>query len=167
MRLVRFIVRMLGEPGRRWRRREDERLRQDDLYASTANRDALLDAERDDVRNRERTVQVVGPPVSSDGVAWDDEQVEYWHDGRATVTLKHRVARRCDCGALIAGETRILGTCSHCSRILCSAQGCGGARCLVCGSMVCPRHAFTSGGHTFCPRHRLQGLGLRLWEVVK
>jgi hypothetical protein len=52
MRLVRFIVRMLGEPGRRWRRREDERLRQDDLYASTANRDALLDAERDDVRNR-------------------------------------------------------------------------------------------------------------------
>ena len=165
-RLVRLIIRMLEEPGRRARARDDALLRQEDLYASGVNREALLDAQRDDVRNRERTVHVVGPRASSDGVAWDDEQVEYWHDGRATVTLKHRVTRRCDCGALIAGDTRILGTCSHCSRILCSADGCS-ARCESCGALVCKRHALAFGDRTFCPRHRLRGLGLRIWELIK
>jgi hypothetical protein len=142
------------------------RLRQEDIYSSAADRGALLDAGRDDVRNRERSVQVVGPPVSSDGVAWDDEQVEYWRDGKATVTLKHRVARRCDCGAIISGDAKILGTCSHCSRILCNAEGCS-ARCQAWGALVCREHAFSFGDHTFCPRHRLNGLRLRLWEVIK
>lgn len=148
-------------------RARSRRLWQEDLYASASDRDALLDADRDDVRNRERTVQVVGPPVSSDGVAWDDEQIEYWHDERATVTLKLRVTRLCDCGAAIAGETRILGTCSRCARILCNAEGCSGGRCERCGEILCRRHAHAFGDHTFCPRHLLQGLGLRLLEAVK
>ncbi len=164
----RFIV-YLAAVIRAMRGRDARRQRQwqEQLFGSTAGTDALLDAQRDDVRNRERTIQVVGPRASSDGVTWDDEQVEYWHDGRATVTLKHRVARRCDCGALIAGDTRILGTCSFCSQILCSAEGCGGARCEACGALVCRQHAFAFGDHTFCPRHRLNGLKVRMWELIK
>jgi hypothetical protein len=140
--------------------------RQEDLYDSTADRDALLNADQDDVRTRERTIHTVGPAVSADGVAWDEEQLDIWHEDKESIKLKHRVNRRCDCGTLIAGDTRILGTCSRCSCIVCNTEGCA-SRCERCGSLVCKSHAVTLGEHVFCTRHIVNGIGLWLWERVK
>jgi hypothetical protein len=146
--------------------RNVSRRRQEDLYASSRDREDDAAAVRQRGGTRTRNVQVIGPPASSDGVGFDQEEVVYMSGDMVHTRVKYDGFRRCDCGAVLGFGNSVLGTCAVCGRVTCKQQGCS-ARCERCGALVCRRHAFTLGAHTFCPRHRINGLGLRLWEMVK
>jgi hypothetical protein len=131
-----------------------------------AGKDELLEPFREGTGHRMREVHVIGPPASSDGIGWDLEQVDYMEDQRVQTSVKYRQARRCDCGALLDYKNSVLGTCSLCSRVVCKQEGCS-ARCERCGVLVCARHVVRIHKHNFCTRHKLYGLWLCFWGLLK
>lgn len=148
------------------RRRTRSHRWQEELYDSMADKDELLEPFQEGTGHRQREVHVIGPTASSDGIGWDQELVEYMDDQRVQTSVTYRQARRCDCGAVLAYDNSVLGTCRACSRVVCKQEGCA-ARCERCGVLVCARHAVRIREHTFCPRHRFYGLWLCFWGLLK
>jgi len=142
------------------------RWRQEDIYESSASKHELVEPLREGTGTRKREVHAIGPWASSDGVGWDKERVEYVDGQRVQTTVEYSQARRCDCGAVLAYQNYVLGTCRICSRVVCKHEGCA-ARCDRCGALVCTRHCVHIGEHTFCTRHRAYGLWMRFWGVLK
>jgi len=140
--------------------------RREDLYSSMENKEEFLESLRNAGGERKRVVHEVGPLASSDGTSWDEERIVYWDRERAIQNvIEHRHTRRCDCGAILAYENHILGTCMVCGGIVCQSEGCAN-RCEYCGSLVCGRHAIKYGEHTFCSRHRLIAWWRLFWGYM-
>lgn len=126
---------------------------------------SALDAAAESGGMRARKLDVLGGPASEDGLASDSEKLAY-EDGLVHTELDLTVLKRCDCGALVAGDNAILGVCAACGRTVCRLEGCS-ARCERCGALVCRRHSFTVRGHTFCSRHRGHAYWLLFWGVME
>lgn len=164
--LGRFFVRIIEKATRPLRRRRWTRQWQEDLYSGGTDRDEELARVRELGGKRVRTVYVIGSEASSDGVSHDTEEVDYWSEEHVQTKVNYHEMRRCDCGALIAGDNLALGTCSICLRVICHAEGCS-ARCEYCGSLVCKRHSIELNEHTFCSHHRMNGYWLAFWGLLK
>ncbi len=160
--IVRLFRRLAGAM-RAWRRSHGHR---EMMYDATANKEQLLDPVRREGGQRTRIVHVIGPRASSDGIGWDEEQIGYMEDGLVQTRVQYRQARRCDCGAVLAYDNSILGTCIVCGRVVCKQEGCA-ARCERCGALVCARHAVRINKHMFCGPHRLYGWWLRFWGMLE
>ena len=161
--MMREFVRRVGMPpqGRDLSRRQRE-----DLYASNRGRDDDAAAVHERGGTRTRNVHVIGPPASSDGVGFDQEEVEYMTGEMVQTKVKYDGFRRCDCGAVLGFGNSVLGTCAVCLRLVCKQEGCS-ARCERCGALVCARHAACLKKHTFCSRHRAYGLWLMFWGCLE
>lgn len=148
------------------RRSRPTRWRQEDLYSGAADKDEELTRVRELGGKRVRTVYVIGSEASMDGVSHDTEVIDYWSDEHVQTKVNYHEIRRCDCGALMAGDNLALGTCSVCLSVICHAEGCS-ARCERCGDLVCKRHSIRLKEHTFCSHHRMSGYWLAFWGLLK
>ena len=129
---------------------------QEDLYASMSDKESLMEPVHDDAGTRTRSIHVIGSLASSDGVAWDEDKLDYEDENQVTTSITYREARRCDCGAAL-GYTQgaqLLGTCMICGIVVCSQEECH-AYCSVCGILICRSHAFRYEECIFCSRHRM------------
>ena len=92
--------------------------KQEDIYTSMIEKEELLTPVRNDQGFRKRIVHVVGSLVSSDGVAWDEEELSYEDEDGIETEVIHREARRCSCGAALGYSkgADLLGTCRVCGR---------------------------------------------------
>ena len=175
-RLLRAILRALsrrGEPPESQsgnaRGGEASRRRQEDVYSSASVKDELNRQLRENSGYRKRTVHEIGDFVSSDGIAWDEEQAGYF-DGDVQTEIVHRQARRCSCGEVLGyGNTNIIGICVMCGRTVCTR--CSGLddepkappHCEYCSALTCRIHTLRYRGRTYCVRHRLYAWWLIFW----
>lgn len=140
---------------------------QEDLYESGGDREAVMRHLGEDADSRKRVVHAIGPRASSDGIGGESELFTYVDEEGTQTVIDYRTARRCDCGTLIGyKDVSLFGTCQICARTVCNQEGCA-SRCEKCGSIVCGRHKVELGGHVFCPHHRLYGLWLGFWGLLK
>lgn len=142
------------------------RRQQEDLYASSRDREDDAAEVRRRGGTRTRNVHVIGPLASADGVGFDHEEVEYMSGDMVHTKVKYDGFRRCDCGAILAFGNGVLGTCAVCFRVVCKQEGCS-ERCGRCGALVCARHAVRLKKHAFCSRHRAYGLWLMFWGCLE
>ena len=163
-----WLLRSLGALGRwvvgRVGARRAGRLRAERLYDGAAEREEFLAHARQHGGTYERTIHVVAPRASMDGVAFEEEEIGYDEGDVETKVVVH-AWRRCDCGAAIGKTGHLLGTCTICGRVVCTAPGCA-ARCERCGAVTCRRHSVTHSGRTFCTRHRWLAWWLAYWGAL-
>ena len=128
-----------------------EELTQADWDDPLTRRELLAYLRRCSPRTRSTVIRAVEGRVSSDGVAFIKEHMEFVEPDMVTTrTVDFVSARTCEFGHLLDEKNRLVSTSSCCGAMTCSVEGCS-LNCIRCGASLCRRHASVyADGEVYC-----------------
>lgn len=161
-----WLLMTIGEFVSSFSRMRNQDEPEEQVHENTPDRASLLDTLRQHPGSRKQNVHMIGPEISPDGTAWNEEQIEFSDENNVENLVNIKEGGRCSCGTVIGYGTSLVGFCSVCGRSVCNREGCC-ETCSQCGALVCQRHAVKYGDHVFCVRHRLLAWWLIFWGCIK